>query len=112
MSALEEIEAAINKLSGLWALSTRGPWDGPDEAPWAYDEVHPDDAALVVTLHRSIDAQLAVLRAALSSILETDNDPQAVYSGGRHMDGSRLLKVAPWGRAAVDLARAINGTAS
>jgi len=136
MTALEEIEAAIANLTRLKAESTQ--WqpdpDMPELAGWYVDSdgsglqgvfaikelfrgghavalyADPPDAELIVTLHRTIDAQLAILGAASSSILETGRDPEAVYSDGRHMDGARLLMVAPWGRAAVDMARSINGT--
>lgn len=83
MTALEEIEAAIEKLTELQSSSTDGRW----ELFHAYDGYEivtvndrvtfgglssvsdgaiPDvsDAYLVVTLHRTIDAQLAILRDA------------------------------------------------
>ena len=63
------------------------------------------------TLIRTIDAQLAVLRGALSEIDDIDVD-EHIYGDGRGMPGVRLLKVTPLGRAAVQLAQAINGEAN
>ncbi|MET0716377.1 MAG: hypothetical protein ABWY57_15840 [Mycetocola sp.] len=70
MNAVEKIEAAIQKLEGMrdergyfemngWLseLVTVGPngYEGLDPAPITNDE-------LIVVLHRTIDAQLAILR--------------------------------------------------
>lgn len=46
-----------------------------------------------------------LFRAALNQIHETDLDPEAIYpSDGRHMDGVRIFKISPVGRAIIDLA--------
>jgi hypothetical protein len=81
VNAAETIAAAIEKLETLRDAGTPGPWvDGEnagrydaaivtaDSGMWADAVVRDDgfldfrDAALVITLHRTIDAQLAVLR--------------------------------------------------
>jgi hypothetical protein len=89
-TAVETIQAAIEKLEELKALST-GPnlwmvdrefpakvlhpdkpgydWDGQLVADTNTDEIglptNPADARLIVTLHRTIDAQLAILANGL-----------------------------------------------
>jgi hypothetical protein len=94
MNAAERIEAAIAKLEGLTRWSTTGPWRAThhvdDAGDWTHaDIVHDkvvnpevtwrdqvlaiadlseDDAELIVTLHRTIDAQLAILRGALYAV--------------------------------------------
>ena len=78
MSAVEEIQAAIAKLTRQRDLATEGPWsswhpadghgdscvDGathdPDNPPTAAEGGR-HDVVLIVTLHRTIDAQLAIL---------------------------------------------------
>lgn len=93
MNAVEKLEAAISKLEALKAGAPSGPWEwredfgepgdtgtaltnGEDvEIIGAYnwhccsyrDEPNVADGAadLIVTLHRTIDAQLAILRGAL-----------------------------------------------
>lgn len=78
MNAVERIEAAIAKLEALKASSIPGPWSAPKEllglpnktifggnptrTHAAYVAVA-HDGELIVTLHRTIDAQLAILRA-------------------------------------------------
>lgn len=87
MSEVERLEAAIEKLEALKAESTPAPWHywtndltgdvdlwhdqevrshiatvGQHEQPRVYS-----DAELIVTLHRTIDAQLAILRTQLES---------------------------------------------
>lgn len=144
MSAVEEIEAAIEKLETLKAHSVPGPWkhwpeagdieiytDAPnprsasseyivaaqvrprnDFGGKIYVDNYEPNAELIVTLHSTIEAQLAILRAALSEIHDTETDPTATYSDGRHMSGERMLKVTALGRASLELARAINGATS
>ena len=83
MNAAGKIQAAIEKLEGLRTEGTDGPWsawhpqdnrsnscvDGaaldPDNPPLAVEGGR-KDVALIVTLHRTIDAQLAILRSALT----------------------------------------------
>ena len=131
MTAVERLEAAIAKLEQLKADSTPGPWD------WQHSSVHGGqvlaeqvvnqpgvsgdftlvsadtylaaDCHLIVTLHRTIDAQLDLLRAGLEVISEVEADPNAVYSDGRRMSGGRILKMSPEGRALIGLADAILG---
>jgi len=81
MNAAEEIQAAIDKLTALRDKSTPGPWFLTYESAthprvWgaadedAADHVatmarSPRDADLIVTLHRTISAQLAILRESM-----------------------------------------------
>lgn len=76
MNASEKIQAAIERLEGLKAASTQGKWavsakqldiPGFMYAPsvcagCGWDRDTDADADLIVTLHRTIDAQLAILR--------------------------------------------------
>ena len=99
MSAVEEIQAAIGKLTELrgggptWALEGGDEWISPLGIDVAPDDggVSPKDARLIVTLHRTIDAQLAVLTAALGDAVGSHDEPGAFD-------------------AALVLASAINGT--
>lgn len=111
MSAVQEIEAAIKKLTDMKARSQGDIWyrsirgisahggefganpEGIVDAQNGRRSMHtsrctPVDADLIVTLHRTIDAQLAILNLAIAF---------AAISPNRHTD------------AALDLARAING---
>src|SRR5690554_4219384 len=81
MSAVDEIQAAIDKLTAMRADSRDGPWlnsgtwwlegvehhvvYGPNlgEVAFASDDA---DAELIAVLHRTIDAQLTILRGALT----------------------------------------------
>lgn len=115
MNAVEEIQAAIDKLTKLKARSTRGTWEVDDNRPFSselqgifvpdvrkysikfdWDEQPKRaDADLIVTLHRTIDAQLAIL-----------NDFIERYGMRRADDWE---PIAPAARNALTLARAING---
>jgi hypothetical protein len=79
MNAVEKLEAAITKLETLKADAKPGPWTiAPPhniDVDWRCIDSHGGvcladatvaDAELIVTLHRTIDAQLAILRAALA----------------------------------------------
>lgn len=86
-TAVETIQAAIEKLEALKAESTPGPWhDWEDDLTNEVDVWHDQeqrshiancgvagmprveaDADLIVTLHRTIDAQLAILRHAIEN---------------------------------------------
>lgn len=72
MNASETIQAAIDKLEEAVALSNLAQAvDDPstlvvDCGQWVGEMMTPRMAADVVTLHRTIDAQLAVLREARS----------------------------------------------
>lgn len=84
VNAVEKIEAAIEKLERLKAESTPGPWEqfqydwrmiiagqpADDEADVLFDRAaaRPADMQMIVTLHRTIDAQLAILYRGLSRI--------------------------------------------
>ena len=106
MNAVEEIEAAIAKLSELRDYATPGPWASykwdwrivvagqgdDDNAEVIFDSRHHGDGELVEVLHRTIDAQLAILGRGLE-ILRT--------SMGKAETAVELQ---------IMLARAINGT--
>ena len=115
MNTVERLEAAVAVLERLrvaepyheshgWLVSlvTIGMECDPRE-----EEAPLTNSDLLVTLHRTIDAQLDVLRAGLQVVGEVDDDPAARYSDGRRMDGGRIMKVSAEGRAIVALADAI-----
>jgi hypothetical protein len=77
MNAAETIQAAIEKLDELRQLATPGEWEFDSEPFGAIfteqepglgvmtevaEEMHEWDGHLIVTLHRTIDAQLKILR--------------------------------------------------
>jgi hypothetical protein len=92
--SVERIEAAIAKLETLKAESTPGPWrlaraqhvthaiygEKPGQevigsTPRYGGLWSADDGELIVTLHRTIDAQLAILRAVVESVpIWVEND--------------------------------------
>jgi len=105
MSAVDEIQAAIDKLTKLRDESTSGPWwawhpesgrgnssvdapSGDPDNPKMPVEGERDDVDLIVTLHATIDAQLAWLGVAATV---------------------PVLNESAW-RYELALARAINGT--
>lgn len=75
MNAVERLEAAITKLETLKAEATPGPWDMDPESYWTDPPAdsefgpiqieRPEDGRLILALHRTIDAQLAILRTAV-----------------------------------------------
>ena len=76
MSAVEEIQQAIATLERLRAESTPGAWEGYDDGilvginspqvTVAFEgDLRVRDIDLIVTLHRTIDAQLAIMRLSL-----------------------------------------------
>ena len=79
MSAVDEIRSAIEKLARLRVI-------GPDD-----DGIWPRDSELIVTLYRTIDAQIVGLRKGLDYLLD-----------GWH-EGGDVAQLA------LALARAING---
>jgi hypothetical protein len=113
MKAVEEIQAAIVKLTAQRDDGSRGPWLIGDEGdyitgphatsgvfdgvgPWVIgDAINPEDADLIVTLHRTIDAQLAILSRAA--------DLASIFGGH--------FPICHYDRYAIALARAINGPA-
>ena len=117
MSAVDEIEAAIGKLEELRAASdddtTPAAWmlgDDPNArgtdvvaryAPEAErgeviaENVYGPDAELIVTLHRTIDAQLAILREVIVAHDVEHNWDTLIYT-----------------ETALALARAINNTSA
>lgn len=75
MNAAETIQAAIDKLEQKQAAATTGEWamsgndtfgygvaSSPNDLVISRWEVSDEDADLIVTLHRTIDAQLAILK--------------------------------------------------
>jgi hypothetical protein len=151
MSAIEEIQAAIVKLTMERSAATSGEWVALNMADdvfdskdgngwwwvWAKDslpyyggilesdgvedtgfrktvggaaitdhdqgEKEQADVDLIVTFHRTIDAQLAILQASVSEIFDWEQDPDMGYKA------ERMFKITAHGRAAIALARAING---
>lgn len=111
MSAVEEIQQAIATLERLRAESTPGPWRVDDDSPtdiWTEGEsvlggtVHtvvdpfgrgdyqPDgDAALIVTLHRTIDAQLAWLTVAAELTILNESDWRHELALARAINGGQ-----------------------
>lgn len=102
MSAAETIAAAIEKLEslrgldGTWTLQGGNEWIHPIGITVAPDDggVTTRQADLIVTLHRTIDAQLAILRDALAGL-------QPGWAGMVQPDENYELQA--------DLARAILG---
>ena len=115
MTAVQEIQAAIEKLTQILRQSTPGPWCWDSQGivqsfdisvqvgeheherigVIAAEHVREGDAEVFVTLHRTIDAQLAILR-----------DFMERYEGRGKADWT---PVAPGAINALNLARAING---
>lgn len=114
MNAIDEIQAAIVKLTEMKAQSTPGPWHewqndlsdrievwhDQEQRLWVADlgEHGPTgsalaDANLIVTLHATIDAQLAFLLDAANRIAVEEN----------------RAGIELYYRSALTLARAING---
>lgn len=124
MKAAETIQAAIDKLESLKAESTQpthgGSWiQGSDKKPFeTRGEVYsgplsdissdvaswisPSDADLIVTLYRTIDAQLAILSDAARAW--ADSLPMAMFGGGDMREGIYAYHLV--------LARAILGEVS
>lgn len=90
----EELDAAIAKLSTLQAGITAGSWGGHQNIlgvdrvraadGYIVAEVYGDNsqeanAELIVTLHRTIDAQLAILREGLA-LIESNEDVELLYA--------------------------------
>ena len=111
MSAVEEIEAAIWLLND-WREQAEGEvWTNgtfsvsAEDGTVIVDDTFPYNASLIVVLHRTIDAQLAILSAGLKSIEAwVDPDSEAGYES---WDGEYPPN-AP--TTYLGLARAINGT--
>jgi len=93
VSAVERMQAAIEKLEALKAASTPGPWrltraqhvthaiygEQPGQevigATPRYGGLwSADDGELIVTLHRTIDAQLEVLRSAADFLTNAERE--------------------------------------
>jgi hypothetical protein len=116
VNAVEEIEAAITKLTAEREAAMRGPWvanenfgyyggsfgiEGGVQDEWEDSPgyaLEKTDAVLITTLHRTIDAQLALLTSALGGARD--------LGSGHYPDEPNAVDLA------LDLARAINGVAS
>lgn len=114
MSAAAEIQAAIEKLQSLRDHAEDGPWmflecdagsergdllmgdshDPVDAYPVISNDIHSADAALVATLHRTIDTQLGILDFARTLV---------PLKGKTRTEWASIT-------LALALARAINGT--
>jgi len=112
MSAVEEIQAAITKLTDLRTLAVSQPLSvyerdsllvvvgeaEDDDAPILFDVSRAGgsaDAHMIVTLYRTIDAQLAILREVVTASTIEQNWVTLVYT-----------------ETALALARAINGVSA
>lgn len=116
MNASERIQAAIERLEKLSRLGSDGPWKADrltagvgkvaisnDVGRFVAHYVEANDAERIVTLHRTIAAQLAILSHAIS---DHDDDVQHWADEGKpHLRS--CLKVSPIHIAAVALADAI-----
>ena len=103
MSAVEEIQAAIVKLTELRRLSNDWQFEVTKSDGHSYmgslsivesvapEAIDPVDADLIVTLHRTIDAQLVILRSAQEDYYQYGGRPPHFFAND------------------VALARAING---
>lgn len=118
-TAVETIQAAIDRLEGLRAESTPPPWfltyesathpriwGNLDEVGDAADHVATTarsrhDADIIVTLRRTIDAQLAILRFGIKRQEAVDWTHR--LAGDKHRESASLE---------LDLARAILGEES
>lgn len=83
MTPVERLQAAIEKLETAKRDEKWGPafgdgflaiqaQDSDDHWRWVSNELAPDDARLIVTLHRTIDAQLAILHFAVDGRYEPE----------------------------------------
>ena len=110
MNAVEEIQAAIDTLNTMRAVSDSGAWTvagiHPDcsiegDVNFIAGDMYDYDAELIVTLHRTIDAQIALLSHTL--------DIRAKYV----VTGIEQMWIDAVERAGdLALARAINGATS
>lgn len=84
MTAAETIEQAIARLEEKRAAAMAGPWVqgafagefcGPNDFEVVFSD---EDADLIVTLHRTIDAQLAILRAGLAAHSPGDDTTEEI----------------------------------
>lgn len=97
MGAVERLQAAIDKLETLKQESFDGPWvaNHPFSYSWITGaqyagmqskiavQVDEPDAELIVTLHRTIDAQLAIVGDALIALREAERISPASLSSAR-----------------------------
>lgn len=108
---VERLEAAIGKLERLKAESTPGSWssaewrgyflieaDGSRRAIVAERVITMQDVALIVILHRAVDAQLAILRFAADGLYDL---PEFAALADAILDGdlspSERVRVAAFG---------------
>ena len=103
MSAVEEIEAARDKLRKLREASTQGEWtDGlgavltTNNAWVCGDTGQLADSELIAVMHATIDAQLELLRRGASFLASVGIETSSIAS--------------PFVKAVLALARAINAT--
>lgn len=114
MNTIDTLRAAQDKLKTQYELTLThvvGRWDNSEEpqevtgSHGAAGEFWSSDCAdLVVTLHATIDAQLAILTAAR---VEEEEAAGEVVLGLPYLRGP--AKIVPLNRAALELARAILG---
>jgi len=87
MTALEEIEAAIENLTKLRDAATKGPWlVGPGESTPDYivtdsgswiigDAFEPNDVPLIVTLHRALPEIIQLLSSVAFRLVAGSTGP-------------------------------------
>jgi hypothetical protein len=116
MSEIEEIDAAITKLTAEREAAMRGPWvanenfgyyggsfgiEGGLEDEWEDSPgyaLEKTDAELITTLHRTIDAQIELLRLGASFLASVGISTSTITS--------------PLIKGIIALAKSINGTPS
>lgn len=100
MTPIQRLQAAIEKLEAMRAACTPGDWDFESMPETGESRIYseadgfafmaattvtffpvpggmkPNDAELIVTLHRTIDAQLEVLHSAWNTIAGTEEMPE------------------------------------
>ncbi|MDN4616447.1 hypothetical protein P5G50_18520 [Leifsonia sp. F6_8S_P_1B] len=107
MNAAETIAAAIQKLEALKADATPGVWEfDPEPFGAIFTQQEPGlevetevaeqmldaDGRLIVTLHRTIDAQLAILRTAGREFeRRAENGDARVFPYDYHLDLARSI---------------------
>lgn len=109
MNDVETLQAALSRLTELRENSTPSPWSVyaldwrmivagqpiDDDAEILFDVRVREDGDLLAVLHRTIDAQMAILEAALAG-----------HQGRTYED---FEPIGSFATTAFDLARAING---
>lgn len=101
MNTAETIQAAIDRLSFLRADSVTGAhWkalggliegEGAEYRIIVADDVDDTDADLIVTLHRTVDAQLVILRTGLPDSREAFSEAGQAYRAAAEILAKAIL---------------------